>query len=306
MTATKALTLCTLLALALASSATAEVIIQLHNGPLSELARPHYATSIDPSQPTASRPMDDAKVENPSTFYILGHFKIDSTNPFGETTFVTIRNEGQAADTPTLVLHLVDSLGTQGNVALPILAPRQMIAINLNGNATAAPDGDGFIRGWAIITSNQPISVDFFQVNTNQDFAASGTAINLNAGGFCYRTRSRFLLGGGFSGGTEITFMQDLPFGADTVNDPPSIEGEAYGEDGALINSFTIWTDEFSFQRQAEDLVLPGNVGGALEITFKNAENGFLGGSSRAEYKANDKFSANLKGFCLQQNPVVN
>jgi len=306
MKTTQALALGSLLALTLTTAASAEVIIQLHNGPLSELARPHRATSIDPSQPSASRPQGGAKGEMPSTFYILGHFKIDSTNPFGETTFLSIRNEGQADDTPTLDLHPVDSLLIQDPVMLPTLAPRQMIAINLNGNATAAPDADGFIRGWARIQSNQPISVDFFQVNTSQDFAAGGTPIDVDANGFCYMTRSRFLVGGGFSGGTEITFMQDLPLGSDTVADPPSIEGEAFGEDGALINSFTIWTDEFSFQRQAEDLVLPGNVGGALEITFKNAESGFNGGSSRAEYKANDKFSANLKGSCLQQSVVIN
>lgn len=281
----------------------AETHIQLFNLPLDELVRPRQPTPIDPSAPSATKVVAGSKTERPSTLLIMGHFKIDSTNPFGETTFVTVRNEGDSPEDLELLLFPVDSLGFQDIVDLGTVQPRQVVPINLAVHATSAPGADGFIRGWARIGTSRPVSADFFQVNTSQDFAAAGALIDIDADEFCYMTRSRFLIGGGFSGGTEITLMQDQRLGGEIGVDPPSIEGEVFDEAGVFVNSFAITTDNFSLQLQAEDLVLPGTTAGAIEFVFKNALDGFLGGFSSSELKANDKFSVSLKGTCLQQNP---
>jgi hypothetical protein len=155
---------------------------------------------------------------------------------------------------------------------------------------------DGFRRGWArIIADDGPISADYFQIDPGNDFAAGSRPVDLDAGEFCSQATVRFLIGGGFSGGTKLFFMLDSPLGGDVNTDPPSITGDVYLEDSTFVGSFEIYTNNFTLEVDAADLVDPGTNFGSFDIFF---ENNFAGGYVHGEYKANNRFSVSLKGVC--------
>lgn len=237
-------------------------------------------------------------VGEPATRFLLPHFKIDSTNPFGETTFVTIRNESDATTTATVNLYRQNE-GIPNDTITVTLAPKEVRPLDLGGVTTIEPGFAGLIRGWGLIEADTDLTVDLFQVNTSQDFAVGATGV-LNEE-VCYRARTRFLVGGGFSGGTEVTFLVNEPMGADPDNDPASARVGVFDETGMEIAAFLLYTEEFSFQIQASAFVPDGVVGGVLEVTFLGAESGGVGGFLSAEFKANDRFSAALVGACLER-----
>lgn len=281
-----------------AANASADVIIKRYDGPLPSRS-PAPMADLDRADSTSglsavgvAEPAE--KVNRPTVFYILPLLKIDSTDAGGETTFVSIRNEHTVTQEVTLQLFdpqsAADALERRN-----ALLPKETWVLNLRGLVTGPVDADGFIRGWGRLLGDGPISADFFQFNPNQDFATGGIPIDISAGGFCEKVKIRFLVGGTFDGGTLITFMLDSPLG-NQPGDPPSITGVVYQEDSTPAGSFEIFTDRFTLEVNAEDLLSPGANFGSIDVEFKN---GFQGGAAFVEYKANDRFSVGLKSVCL-------
>lgn len=102
-------------------------------------------------------------------------------------------------------------------------------------------------------------------------------------------------MGGAFTGGTLISFMLDQPLGGDPMTDPPSITGTVYREDGSVDGTFEIFTDNFSLEVDAADLIFGTNFG-SMDITFENA---FSGGFANASFKADNRYSVSVKNVCL-------
>ena len=172
-----------------------------------------------------------------------------------------------------------------------------MWTINLRGQTgTVAPDAQLFIRGLAtVIAVNGPVSADTFQIDSDQDFATGGALVDADNLEFCTDAKVRFLVGGAFSGGTQLFFVLDFPLGADSMMDPASVFGTAYREDGTVINNFEIFTDQFTFEIDAGDLVTDENFG-SLDITYGNDG---AGGFVTVEHKADNRYSVSLKQTCL-------
>ncbi len=283
------------------SLAAAETVVQIHP--------PSKAVTFNPDTPKAAQSsprasaltgeLAGAKVEAPSTFYIVPHFLVDTLDPGGDTTLLGIRNEHNTAQDVSIQYLPTDSLSSL-TTQTRNLDPKEVWTINLRDALSGqAADVDGFIRGWARVLSNDPTSVDYFQATPSDAFAFGELPIDIDAGEFCEMYKVRFLIGGGFSGGTVITFMLDLPLGGNSTIDPPSVTGTVYDENGNMINNFSIWTDDFSFQLNASALVNAGTNFGSLDIRFENIDNGFSGGAASVSHDASGIFSVGLKGFCL-------
>ncbi|MCP4898921.1 MAG: hypothetical protein GY906_18270 [bacterium] len=278
-----------------ASILHAAVVVKRYDGPLPE-GQAAQQESLQDLPPAISTLDGQSKVENPTTFYIMPFFKIDSTSPTGETTFISVRNESPMVNTVTIQIF------ESGSAINPItvvnaLLQKETWPINLRDETgTMTPDGDGFKRGWArILSASGPISADFFQIDFAQDFANGGRPIDIDGGGFCNQSTLRYLVGGGFTGGTVIYFMLDQPLGGDPMTDPPSVTGVLHRENGTVAGSFEVFTDNFSFEVNAADLIGDENFG-SMDITFENA---FSGGAAIASFDAFGRFSVSLESVCL-------
>lgn len=237
------------------------------------------------------------KLEVPTTFYILPFIKIDPGTPDGDLTLVSVRNEHSDVNTVTIDFFAPDSLMAPVATLSNALLSKEVWSLNLLAEGIPLPLGtDGFRRGWARINAaDGPISADYFQIDPGNDFAAGSRPVDLDADEFCSQASARFLIGGGFSGGTKLFFMLDSPLGGDINTDPPSVTGDAFLEDSTFVGSFDIYTDNYTLEVDAADLVEPGTNFGSFDIFFENA---FAGGYVHVEYKANNRFSVSVKGVC--------
>lgn len=111
----------------LAAALPAEVVIQRYDGPLPARQTPDPQTLLD-LPPAISTALDRA--ERPTTFYILPAFKIDSTNPMGETTAIAIRNEDDAVNTITIQLFEANT-AVNPITLMNALLPKEIWTINL-------------------------------------------------------------------------------------------------------------------------------------------------------------------------------
>ena len=283
--------------LAFAMSTRGETVVQIHSTvtDLGPFARPAFP----PDAPSASRL--PTKVERPSSFYIVPHYAVETTNPGGDTTLIAVRNEDAATQQVLMQYFPVDSLDSLIEESR-MLAPKEVWTVNLRDVLAGIPaDSSGYLRGWARIlgSGGQSISADYFQASPSDAFAVGEVPIDIDGSELCERYKVRFLLGGGFSGGTVLTLMMDTPLGDDTSVDPPSVTGTVYDEAGAIINTFQIYTNDFSLQFNASALVLAGTNFGSMDLRFNNIDDGFSGGAASVTHDASGLFSVGLKGFCL-------
>lgn len=244
---------------------------------------------------------DANKIEQPTTFYILPFVKILDAFSDGDFTLLAVRNESDAVGTINIDFFPPNSAGTATGSVSNAMLPKEVWTLNLRGVNTGLPiDQDGFQRGWARITSSDAVfSADYFQLDPFNDFAAGSRPVDLDSNEFCQRATVRFLVGGGFTGGTKLFFMLDQPLGGDPNTDPPSVTGNIFDEGGNFIDDFVIHTDNFSLEVDVADIqeiVGAGVNFGSIDFTFENA---FAGGYVHAEYKANNRFSVSVKGVCL-------
>ncbi|MEM9595061.1 MAG: hypothetical protein AAGD06_12380 [Acidobacteriota bacterium] len=290
---TVALVTFVLVTFAVAGAAHAETVVQL--GPPGDTAQLRtQAVPLDPNQPSSSRLL--GRTEEPSTFFIVPHYAVDRTNSGGDTTLIAIRNENFISSDVTVNYYPTDSLTPIESITRT-LGVRETWTANVR-DVLSGVSGD-FVRGWIRITSTGPVTTDYFQATPSDAFAVGEIPIDILAGEYCEYYKVRFLIGGGFSGGTILTFMLDAPLGGDLNVDPPSITGQVYNESGTQINTFNVWTDDYSLQLNADRLVSSGTNFGSLDIRFANVDNSFTGGAASVTHDASGLFSVGLKGQCL-------
>lgn len=282
-----------LLILLVASILPAEVVVRLN--PDGASPRDVNTVGLD-SERARAVPLQSDKVEIPTSFYILPFIKIDPSAADGDFTVMAVRNEASVINTVTVSIFPPDAAVSPIRTLTNALLPREVWSLNLRAEASGLPVSfDGLQRGWARIDSNGgPVSADYFQLDPANDFAAGSRPVDVDASELCDKVSTRFLVGGGFTGGTKIFFLVNLPRGVDPNNDPPSVSGRFYAEDSTFVSDFDIFTDQYSFEMDAAEL-LEGEVNfGSLELDF-----GTTGGSAQIEYKANNRFSVSTKAVCL-------
>ncbi len=288
---------CFAIAVLSATVLPAEVVVQRFDIPRSERAQ------LWPEQVTSSSEADrlltgsDDKIEIPTTFYILPFIKIDPAVADGDFTLLSVRNEHTAINSVTVDFYAPDSSGPPILTLTNALLSKEVWSLNLRAEAMVLPtDVDGIRRGWARITTDAgPITADYFQLDPANDFAAGSRPVDIDSNEFCSQATARFLVGGGFTGGTKLFFMLDQPLGSNSNTDPPSITGDVFLENSNFVNSFEIYTDNFTLEVDAADLIDPSANFGSFDIFF---ENNFGGGYVHVEYKANNRFSVSVKGVC--------
>lgn len=286
------------LALLGATVLPAEVVVKRFDTPRSERAHlwPQQDAAAAESSPRLLTGVED-KIEEPTTFYILPFIKIDPVVADGDFTLLSIRNEHSAINTVTIDFFPPDSLASPVLTLTNAMLSKEVWSLNLRAEVMALPtDADGIRRGWArIMATDGPISADYFQLDPANDFAAGSRPVDLDANEFCSQASARFLVGGGFTGGTKVFFMLDDPLGGNSNTDPPSVTGDVYLENSTFVNSFELYTDNYTLEVDAADLIDPSANFGSMDIFF---ENSFSGGYAHVEYKANNRFSVSVKGVC--------
>jgi hypothetical protein len=242
-----------------------------------------------------------AKSVTPGSLLAIPWLEVDTTSASGRTTLFAIRNEADVATTAQVTYFSAD--GVQSLVENLALSPKQTRTRNLRDVVVGqiAADVDGIIRGWARIqtSAGATLSHDVFYVDPAGNFAGGEGLVNPSDGDLCEHLRGRFLTGGAFSGGTRLLVFVDLPLGNDPTSDPPTVTGTAYSESGVLLNTFSVWTNEYAFELDAAELVEGATAFGSLELTFENAGIGLAGGMALFQASAEGRYAVTWRGNCL-------
>lgn len=248
-----------------------------------------------PSDPTAPGSLS-APVVEPSAGPWLLPFVVDYDNPVGITTLLAVRNDAQLVAADVLVEFFGPGFSLYHTVSLT-LGPHQVQSFNLR-DQPAPPPGPGTLDFGLVRVTATPgglVSVDTFRVDPSEDFASGGLAPDFSTDE-CAEWKGRILLGGGFTGGTALTFIIDGPQGADTSIHPPTITGNVYDEAGQLVNGFSIWTNSYVIEMDADMVVTPAELAGSFELLIDGTEGG---GHVAVEHRAEGRYSVSVPGVCL-------
>lgn len=286
------------LALSLSSPALAEVLVEVSPHPLTEGA--HVGKTAEISE-SAGTPAVRPKRNTPAQIWHIPRFRVDRTSP-GDTTLLAIRTppvfprcHEVCSDNVTVTFY--DVHHTRLHVKRLNITGHRVVTFNLRDVPDLAVDPDGFARGMITVGALAPVSVDYFQVDTSQNFATGGEAFSSHE--FCESWAARFLSFG--PGQTSVlSFFVREPKGASPTN-PPTVRGEIYDEAGVFVNSFVIRTDEWSFDVEVEEIVLGGISFGTVELTiFDDYEVSTLspGGMVTVTHSARDRFSIGMRAIC--------
>jgi len=287
--------LAALAAMAILSAAPpvgAEVHIELHDEPLVDRYRIARVTAASeaPFSPAGPSLVSGAGTSTrPSSgLWFIPRFFVDTTS-FGDTTLWSVRNESLA--TVSVLAEYFDVFFVERQEQPLELDPDEIVPINVRdvGGLPAGPDG--IARGFIRLSPNGPISADVIQVDTSENFASGNLASRLDD--FCADWQVRFL---SFGQSSILSFLVNGPRGGDPA-DPPTLVGDVFDENGTFINSFTLRTDEWVFDRAAEELVVGGLANGTIELTIQslNAPAGLV----FVNHSAEGRFSVGLPAVCL-------
>lgn len=280
------LTAALLFTLALPATSLAEVVLRHHD--------PKAATPQTHQRAHALARVAE-KVDGPEQALVVPFFEVDTTDPSGTTTLFAVRNTfSQPVD---IEVRYQAPDGTPLHQDLETLAGRQTLSRNVRDVAGLPVDPDGFARGFIIVLQTSrmgsPLLVgDYFQVDPGNAFATGQRMASLDE--LCNLTEARYA---DFGSGTELRLLIGTPQGSDPIFDPPSVVVTPILEDGTLLPTTKIFTNEFAIEVSASDLT--ASSFGTLIFDFMNSGGGLV----YAEYSADGQFSVGLNGACLVPVP---
>jgi hypothetical protein len=236
------------------------------------------------------------RVARSATRLLLPWYEVDRRSAGGETTLIAVRNtQSNRLNDVTVEFHSVDGeLLAQRDVEL---GPLETVTINLRGIQELEADPDGFARGYAVVDSFWNVTGDSLQVTPGQNFA-TGERL---ADNLCDEWDLRFLSGGGFGGGTDVTIYVRNPLGDDPQTDDPTVRITAVTETGAVLGSRNLFLGDRTQVLTADQLLAPlggsSSCCGSLIFDFaRDADGGFVQGT----YSAEERYSVGLQGTCLE------
>ena len=267
----------------------AEVIIELSDERLS-------ATYVQPSQ--AEKPVNGlfgptaAKGGGmPSTSVFILPWIVDDSASDANATLFSVTNESFSENDTDVELTFFDAFFDEITDDFFTLGDNEIRPFN----ARLIPGltiPDGVNRGLLQIVANDEIGADFFDVNFGENFASGDRA--LTTLDFCSIWRMRFLQFPG-PGGTVLTFIINGPQGVEE-EDPPTIAGEVFTEDGVFLNSFALQTDAWLLAVDALDLVIGDTEFGTIVFQLNTTLS--PSGVIFENHSAFSRFSLGLKGTC--------
>lgn len=229
--------------------------------------------------------------------FLLPLYQIDRNDPWGEATLLGLRNTGKEAT--TLEINYYDRAAAAVHRQVVSLGPAQVKTINLRDLPQLRAEGDGFARGFAIVSAGGSVSADSLQVDPSQDFATGNRLARLTSEPWCPLWDTRFVNGGSFSGGTELTLLLGDPRETRARRDGAGAFFEVFDEDGDS------WGVVYFFSNQAVSRIHVAEIlamlpaaptFGALEVLFM-PETG--GGLVYADFRADGRYAASLPGSCV-------
>lgn len=248
-----------------------------------------------PADPSAPGSLSAPAVE-PSAGPWLLPFAVQPDDPVGLTTLLAVRNDSTLVAAEVVVEFFGPAFNAFHAVALT-LGPREVQTFNLRDQPNLPPGPGTTVHGLVRVTADpgQLVSVDTFRVDPDENYAGGGLAPDFSLDE-CAEWKGRILLGGGFTGGTLLTFIIDGPQGSDTSVDPPTVTGNVYDEAGTLVNGFSIWTDAYVLEMDADMLVTPVELSGSFELLIDGVDGG---GHVAVEHSAEGRYSVSVPGVCL-------
>lgn len=273
----------------------AEVVVQNFDEPRVDI----YRKQLEAERSLARQDSPVHKSNEPSDgTWFIPLFKVDAkATGFGSSTFFSLRNEGEVVT--NVLVEYFDRKFTppRQHAQRYALIPKQVAAVNVR-DALADLDvgADGFARGLIRIIprAEEPISVDVFQVDAENDFA-SGSPAFVAPDDFCTFWQVRFLKFTGASGGSVLTVLVNGPRGP-AANNPPTLVADVYNQQGAFIRSAEIRTDQWAFEVDLLALAGGGASFGSVELILNAAS--LPGGVVSVTHGALGKFSVGLEGVC--------
>ncbi|MEM6795587.1 MAG: hypothetical protein AAF725_16530 [Acidobacteriota bacterium] len=209
---------------------------------------------------------------------LLPYFEVDTTNPQGLTTLWSLRNNSlQEVDVEVLYFE-TDSPQAPQRRDVFTLAAKAIRTADVRFVPNLEVDADGVARGYVIfrgLEGADALQGDTFTITPDQNFASGQRLLNIDSTSpnqeLCSSSTVRFLLGGGFTGGTNfrIWFEADsTPMGGDDAIVSYSVYSEA---GGSPVFTTDLPSQQNSFEVDIETLLGPaqGAVNfGALEFSF--------------------------------------
>lgn len=296
--------------LALAASigpASAQSIVWRKAEPIPDLAAYAQQRILDRAaqQEAVSGPRSNTllSLEDPNKGWIPGQrvfvptFRVDTTDPGGETTLFALRNTDPAAS-HIVNLQYFDDRNRTFHFDSFTLDPFEVKPINLRDvrriHDVAGPNG--ISSGLVVITASTFIlSGDYFQVDPANDFASGGRLVDIRD--FCQLLGIRFLNGGAFTGGTEYRWLTNSPKGDDPSTDEPTFKVNVHDEAGDLLYTMNGYTASYANTFTADEVVgsLPA---GSLSV-FIEDDSRHGGGALTGTFSASGRFSVGVEAVCM-------
>lgn len=284
-----------ILLLALCSPGAAEVLVET-------LPTPVLGTESAVGSPnTVGARSNDARLEPRSgTFshsWTVPRFRVDRTKP-GDTTLLALIPTGSCAGNPVcgasnVLVHYYDRSHVAQHSEGYDVAPGAVQTINVRDVPGLPVDPDGFSRGSiSIYFQGYPGTVDYFQVDTSEDFATGGPAFPRED--FCEIWWARFLSFGPGQGSVLSLYVPN-PLGGG-LSDPPTVTGEVYDESGTFINSFVVRTDQWAFDLEIEDFAVGAVPFGRVKLDLGGDEE--RTGIVSVRHAAEGRFSIGSSAAC--------
>ena len=259
-------------------------------------------STLAPAAVSAAAPDGGPAVKRAGTSarLLVPFFEVDMSNPFGASTFFSVRNEilqpvdvlitYYATDRPQSPLHF-------DPVTLP---PKKLQPVDIRSIPNLLVDDDGLARGYVIIetvSGEAVIQGEYFQITPDESFATGSRLVDIDPqsadNDLCSVFTIRFLNGGGFDGGTVFTFWLDLDV---APQDTPVLSYEVYNEAGERrFFVANVPANQVAFRRPASELVsiIPTNFG-AVEIQLVDGIQGHVS----ATMSALGRYSVGLEAVC--------
>jgi hypothetical protein len=233
----------------------------------------------------------------PGKNLILPYFQVDTTDPFGETTLLSLRTVNLSTAANCSVTYK-SVLGADQTIDLFVTVPGGGVwSRNLRDVPGLNTDPDGYKRGYATVACDSNVSGDTIQVNPAEDFATGTRIIDQND--LCVAWDIRFVGSAAFSGGTSFSMYHPSPGGIG-ASDPPTGAVTVLDEGGNIFGIVELKTNQNSIQFDLGVIIaaLPGGIGpanGSFWVVMAPAGGG---GFIQATFSAENRYSVGFTGSC--------
>ncbi|MEL7059029.1 MAG: hypothetical protein AAGN46_03270 [Acidobacteriota bacterium] len=251
------------------------------------------AASAADSEATEPAPTRDP---NTATRLLLPFYETEVANFLGPSTLYALRNESTNPVEVTVRYYELDAPQAPQRTDILVLGNKEVRPIAIRGVENLEVDPDGIARGYVTFETTTPgaaLQGDYFQATPGEGFAVGSRLVDLDTE-VCTVLSQRFILGGGFDGGTQITLWLDV----DSLPLPPAaVAYSLYGEGGGTpLKSDLLVIDEAAVRFSIEDLFDAGSSlsSGALEIQLGAGVRGHVS----ATFDASGLYSVGFPATC--------